>query len=208
MIKLNGFLIVCLIIVSGCLPMTTSKTIEKTAVPEKTEIATFAGGCFWCMEAAFQEVPGVISAISGYTGGKTENPTYNDVLSGKTGHREAVQLTYDPQKISYKQLLDIFWQQIDPTDVGGQFADRGSEYRTAIFYHTEEQRKSAELSKQELIDSGKFDKPIVTEILPAAAFYPAEESHQDYYQKRTAQYQAYAEGSGRKGFIRETWGKK
>ncbi|MBS3168871.1 peptide-methionine (S)-S-oxide reductase MsrA [Candidatus Woesearchaeota archaeon] len=183
--------------------MTTTKTIDKTAVAEKTEIATFAGGCFWCMEAAFQEVPGVLTAISGYTGGKIDNPTYNDVLSGKTGHQEAVQLTYDPQKISYGELLDIFWQQIDPTDAGGQFADRGSEYQTAIFYHSEEQRKLAERSKKDLAESGKFEKPIVTEILPAATFYPAEEYHQDYYLKRTAQYQAYAEGSGRKSFIRK-----
>ena len=169
--------------------------------------ATFAGGCFWCMEAAFQIQEGVTDVISGYSGGDEENPNYNEVSSGKTGHKEAVNVTYDSSKISYEKLLDIFWKSIDPTDIEGQFSDRGFQYKTAIFYHDETQKEAAEKSKQELEASNKFDKLIVTEILPFTNFYKAEEGHQDYFQKRTEQYQAYAEGSGRKGFLEETWGK-
>jgi len=169
--------------------------------------ATFAGGCFWCMEAAFQIQDGVVDVISGYAGGEEENPSYEQVLKGGTGHRESVNVTFDGSKISYEKLLDIFWKSIDPTDTGGQFADRGFQYKAAIFYHDEDQKKAAEKSKQELEASNKFDKPIVTEILPFTNFYKAEENHQDYFQKRTKQYQAYAEGSGRKGFLEETWGK-
>ena len=170
------------------------------------EVATFAGGCFWCIEAPFQETKGVTSAISGYSGGKEENPTYEEVTSGKTGHLEAVEIIYDTSKISYEELLDIYWRQIDPTDDGGQFADRGAQYKTAIFYHNEEQKKSAEKSKKELNDSGKFDKPIVTKIIPFLNFYMAEEYHQDYYKKRIFQYKAYKKGSGRTDYIEETWG--
>jgi len=170
-----------------------------------TEEATFAGGCFWCVEAAFQEREGVIDAISGYAGGQEEDPSYEEVVSGKTNHRETVNITYDPKKISYEELLNIFWRTIDPTDEGGQFADRGSQYKTAIFYHDEAQKKAAEKSRQELEASKKFDKPIVTEILPFTNFYNAEEYHQDYFKKRTSEYEAYAEGSGRKGFIRDNW---
>ena len=170
------------------------------------EVATFAGGCFWCIEAPFQETKGVTSAISGYSGGKEENPTYEEVTSGKTGHLEAVEIIYDTSKISYEELLDIYWRQIDPTDDGGQFADRGAQYKTAIFYHNEEQKKSAEKSKKELDDSGKFDKPIVTKIIPFLNFYMAEEYHQDYYKKRIFQYNAYKKGSGRTDYIEETWG--
>ncbi len=167
--------------------------------------AIFAGGCFWCMEAALQDLPGVTDAVNGYIGGEAENPSYKQVSTGTTGYREAVKVTYDPSRISYGELLDAFWRQIDPTDAGGQFADRGSQYRTAIYYRDEQQRLLAEESKRLLAESGRFDQPIVTEILPAGPFYTAEEEHQDYFLKRTAQYQSYKKGSGRAGYIEETW---
>ena len=175
---------------------------------KKLEKATFAGGCFWCMEPPFEKLEGVTQVISGYTGGHKENPTYKEVSSGKTGHVEAVQVTYDPLKITYKDLLDVFWRQIDPTDAGGQFADKGSQYKTAIFYHNEEQRLLAEESIRELEESGKFEKPIVTKILKASTFYEAEDYHQDYYKKCSVKYDAYKKGSGRDKFIREKWGNK
>ncbi len=168
--------------------------------------ATFAGGCFWCIAAAFQKVSGVSKVISGYTGGYTENPTYEEVCSGRTGHFEAVQVTFNPAVISYEKLLDIFWRKIDPTDPGGQFADRGDSYRTAIFYHNDEQRLRAEESKKGLEASGRFAGPIVTEILPAVVFYPAEEYHQDYHQKNPGHYGRYRTGSGREAFINTNWG--
>jgi peptide methionine sulfoxide reductase msrA/msrB len=171
-------------------------------------LATFAGGCFWCMVSPFDKIPGVVRVVSGYTGGHKENPTYQEVCAGTTGHAEAVQITFDPSRISYRELLDIFWRQIDPTDPGGQFADRGDSYRTAIFYHDEEQRRLAEESKRELEQSGKFDKPIVTEILPAGPFYPAEEYHQDYYRKNPMRYWVYRVGSGREAFITRHWPKQ
>ncbi len=170
------------------------------------ELATFAGGCFWCMVKPFDEQPGIISVISGYTGGTKQNPTYEEVCSGLTGHTEAVQITFDSSIFPYDKLLSIFWQQIDPTDAGGQFYDRGSSYRPAIFYHSEKQRQMAEQSKKELQESGKFKKPIVVEIVPASTFYPAEEYHQHYYQKNPVHYHAYHEGSGRAGFIKKYWG--
>ncbi|BFH13047.1 peptide-methionine (S)-S-oxide reductase MsrA [Paenibacillus melissococcoides] len=170
------------------------------------EKATFAGGCFWCMVTPFEELPGIRSIVSGYTGGHTENPTYEEVCTDRTGHAEAVQITFDPAVFPYKKLLELFWQQIDPTDPGGQFHDRGSSYRTAIFYHNEKQRKEAEESKRELERSGRFDKPIATEIVPAAAFYPAEEYHQDYHRKQPAHYKRYRTGSGRDAFIAKHWG--
>lgn len=182
-----------------------SFNIDKVEMISKEE-STFAGGCFWCMEAAFQELNGVIDVISGYSGGGEENPTYEEVSSGKTGHLEAVRVIYDSSKISYEELLDVFWRQIDPTDFGGQFADRGNQYKTAIFYHNDEQNKTAKKSKKELEESKKFDKPIVTEILPVSTFYKAEEYHQDYYKKRILQYNIYKKGSGREDFIKETWG--
>jgi peptide methionine sulfoxide reductase msrA/msrB len=174
---------------------------------ENFDKATFAGGCFWCIESAFDELEGVKEAISGYTGGKTKNPTYADVCSGKTGHYEAVQVTFDTTKITYKELVDIFWQQIDPTDPTGQFADKGSQYKTAIFYHNEEQKKIAEESKKKLEKSGKFDKPIVTEIKEASEFYPAEDYHQDYYKTCPLRYQNYKVGSGREPFLKRIWKK-
>lgn len=172
---------------------------------KKTELATFAGGCFWCMVAPFAELPGVIKVVSGYTGGHKENPTYEEVASKTTGHHEAVQITFDPDKISYEELLDVFWRQIDPTDPGGQFADRGEPYHTAIFYHSEEQKQKAEASKRALAASGRFDKPIVTKILPAQTFYPAEEYHQDFYKKNPIHYEHYRRGSGRDDFIKKHW---
>ena len=174
--------------------------------PGNFEKATFAGGCFWCMVAPFEKVPGVIQVISGYTGGETRNPSYEEVCSGKTGHFEAVQVTFDPTLVKYRQILDVFWQQIDPTDPGGQFFDRSSSYRTAIFFHSEEQRQAAEASKRALEESRRFDKPIVTQILPAAEFYPAEEYHQNYHRKNPGHYQTYRQASGRDKFIHRFWG--
>lgn len=178
-------------------------------MPDKNhELATFAGGCFWCMVEPFDAQPGIYDIVSGYTGGHTENPTYKEVCSGNTGHYEAVQITFDPEVFPYEKLLDLFWRSIDPTDPGGQFNDRGSQYKTAIFYHNEKQKKLAEKSKEELTKSGVFSKPIATEILPAAPFYPAEEEHQDYYKKNPFHYRLYKKGSGRQDFILNTWGPK
>ncbi|MRX71716.1 peptide-methionine (S)-S-oxide reductase MsrA [Bacillus lacus] len=168
--------------------------------------ATFAGGCFWCMVKPFDEQPGIESIVSGYTGGHTESPTYEEVSSDTTGHYEAVQIEYIEEQFSYEKLLEVFWQQIDPTDAGGQFFDRGHSYKTAIFYHDEQQKQLAENSRQELQNSGRFSKPIVTEILPAKPFYPAEDYHQDYYKKNPARYQQYSVGSGRAGYIQKHWG--
>ena len=174
---------------------------------KKTEKATFAGGCFWCMQPVFDRVPGVVSTTVGYTGGQKENPTYEQVSSGKTGHAEAIEVVYDPSKISYSQLLDSFWHSVDPTDRGGQFVDRGSQYRTAVFYQDEKQKELAEQSKQKIAASGEFDGPIATEITAASKFYPAEEYHQKYYIKNAGHYALYKVGSGREGFLKKTWGK-
>ncbi len=171
-----------------------------------TAVATFAGGCFWCVESDFEEVPGVVEAISGYTGGETPNPTYEQVSSGTTGHLEAVQVRYDPDVISYDGLLAAFWRMIDPTDGGGQFSDRGHEYTTAIYYHDDGQRQAAEQSRAELAASGRYDRPIVTPIEPAAVFYRAEDYHQDYYSKNPLRYRFYRRGSGRDAYLAETWG--
>ncbi|HLR52340.1 MAG TPA: peptide-methionine (S)-S-oxide reductase MsrA [Candidatus Avamphibacillus sp.] len=167
--------------------------------------ATFAGGCFWCMVKPFDQWDGVHAVISGYTGGHLENPTYEQVKEGNTGHYEAVEITFDPEIISYQEILYIYWKQIDPTDDGGQFHDRGDSYRTAIFFHNEEQKQAALYSKQELEQSGKFNKPIVTEVLPASTFYPAEEYHQDYYKKNKEHYEKDRAKSGRDEFIQQTW---
>ncbi|CAM3725087.1 Peptide methionine sulfoxide reductase MsrA [Alkalicoccus chagannorensis] len=167
--------------------------------------AVFAGGCFWCMVRPFEETPGIHSVVSGYTGGKTENPTYEEVCSETTGHVEAVEITYDPELISYHYLLQLFWQQIDPTDPGGQFHDRGGSYTTAIFVADEEQKEAAEKSKKELNENGPFQQPIVTKILPAETFYPAEDYHQRYHLKNPMHYKMYYHGSGRAGFINKYW---
>jgi peptide methionine sulfoxide reductase msrA/msrB len=171
-----------------------------------TEVATFAGGCFWCTEADFEKVPGVVKVISGYSGGQKENPTYNEVSSGTTGHVETVQVYYDPGKVTYEGLLNSFWRHIDPTDPGGQFVDRGGQYRSVIFYHTEEQRRIAEKSKEALNKSGKFGKPVVTEIVPFKKFYAAEDYHQDYYKKNPLRYKYYRHASGRDQFTHQVWG--
>jgi methionine-S-sulfoxide reductase len=174
--------------------------------PPIQETATFAGGCFWCMEPPFDRLEGVVSVVSGYTGGMTPNPTYEQVCSGTTGHAEAVQVVYDPSKIAYERLLEAFWKNIDPTTPNAQFADRGTQYRTAIFYHTPEQQQHALASKEALARSGTFNQPIVTEIVPAGPFYPAEGRHQDYYKKHPIHYKLYRIGSGRDGFLKRVWG--
>jgi len=174
----------------------------------KYEKATFAGGCFWCMEHPFEKLEGVSEVVSGYTGGRKKNPTYREVSAGATFHFESIQITYDPSKISYSKLLDLFWRQIDPTDPDGQFVDRGLQYRTAIFYHNEEQKRLAEKSKEQLDKSGRYDEQIVTEITEATSFYQAEEYHQDYYKKSPLQYKMYRRVSGRDKFLERIWGKE
>jgi peptide-methionine (S)-S-oxide reductase len=168
--------------------------------------ATFAGGCFWCMEGPFDHVPGVVSTTSGYTGGNVKKPSYEQVSSGATGHAESVDVVYDPAKVTYGQLLDVFWHNVDPLDGGGQFCDRGNQYRTAIFYHDEEQKRLAEESKQALEASGKLKKKIVTQIVPAGEFYPAEDYHQDYYLRNPIRYKYYRFNCGRDDRLKQLWG--
>jgi peptide methionine sulfoxide reductase msrA/msrB len=170
--------------------------------------ATFAGGCFWCMQPPYDDLNGVISTTVGYTGGEKPNPTYEEVCTGRTGHAEAVQIVFDSTKIGYEDLLQVFWRNINPTDPYGQFADKGSQYRTAIFYHDEKQKELAEKSKKELGASGKFDDPVVTEIVPFSVFYPAEEYHQEFYKNNPLRYNSYKMGSGRAGFLKKKWGEK
>ncbi|WP_457578051.1 peptide-methionine (R)-S-oxide reductase MsrB [Desulfomarina sp.] len=177
---------------------------EKQVQDKRT--AVFGGGCFWCMEPPFEQLDGVVDVTAGYSGGEEVNPTYEQVSSGMTGHIESVRVVYDPEIISYKELLDTFWRQIDPTDDGGQFADRGAQYRTAIFYSSEEERKIALESKKEIDEAKIFNGPIVTAVLPVKQFYPAEEYHQDYYRKNILHYSLYKAGSGRSGFLKKTWG--
>jgi len=185
-----------------------SMTKPKEAVSGKQEVATFAGGCFWCMEAPFDKLPGVISVTVGYTGGHVKNPTYEQVSAGGTGHAESVQIVYDPGKISYEKLLDIFWHNIDPTVKDRQFCDIGSQYRSAIFYHNEEQKVLAQKSKEALEKTKPFKGPIVTEITAASEFYPAEEYHQHYYKKNPIRYKYYRYGCGRDQRLEELWGKE
>lgn len=173
---------------------------------EEYQHAVFAGGCFWCMVAPFEALDGVIRVRCGYTGGSLENPGYEAVCTGKTGHYEAVDVLYDPARITFNDLVDIFWEQIDPTDPGGQFADRGSQYQTAIFYHDAEQQRIAEASKDSLETSGRFEGPVTTRILPAQEFYPAEDYHQDYHHKNPGHYSLYRQGSGRADYLKKTWG--
>jgi peptide methionine sulfoxide reductase msrA/msrB len=170
--------------------------------------ATFAGGCFWCMEASLEKVPGVVSVISGYAGGQVKNPSYEQVSGGTTGHAESVQVSYDPARLSYEQLVEIFWRNVDPVDGGGQFCDRGKQYRTAIFYEGEAQKLAAEASKRALAASGRLKKPIVTEIVPLEAFYPAEDYHQDFYKKSPLRYMTYRAACGRDRRLSELWGKE
>ena len=188
-----------LLLLFSCINLQTSK------MSENTEKAYFAGGCFWCMEPPFEVLDGVIEATSGYMGGDTENPTYEDVSMGNTGHAEVVEIEFDPNIITYSELLEVFWRNIDPTALNYQFADVGSQYRTEIFTVGPKQMDEAIKSRDELENSNKFDKPIVTAITEAPVFYIAEEYHQDFYKKQSARYKIYAEASGRKGFLEETW---
>ena len=167
--------------------------------------ATFAGGCFWCVEEAFDKVPGVTATVSGYMGGSTKNPTYEQVSAGRSGHAEVVQVEYDPKRVSYEKLLEVFWRNIDPTQKDAQFCDRGSQYRSGIFYHGEEQRKLAEASKTALMKNKPFKSEIVTEITRASEFYAAEAYHQDYYQKNPVRYKFYKTGCGREARLKELW---
>lgn len=196
-------LISCLI---GCKSDAAHAPEKAKEIPKDAALATFAGGCFWCMETPFEDVDGVYAVVSGYSGGKEVNPTYKQVSSGRTGHTESIQISYNPDVISYEELLEIYWRQINPTDAGGQFVDRGSQYRAEIFYHNDAQKIAAEKSKKALADSGRFKAPIVTKITAYTAFYPAEDYHQDYYKKSPQNYYRYRKGSGRDQFIKKVWG--
>jgi peptide-methionine (S)-S-oxide reductase len=181
-----------------------ASTQERPAAPPKSARAVFAGGCFWCMEAPFDKLPGVRSSTSGYMGGQTKNPTYEQVSAGSTGHAEAVQVVYDPRKITYAQLLDTFWKNIDPLDKSGQFCDKGTQYRSAIFYGNEEERQEAEASRARV--EQRLGRPVVTEIVAAGVFYPAEEYHQDFYLRNPARYYQYRQGCGRDRRLKQLWG--
>jgi peptide methionine sulfoxide reductase msrA/msrB len=209
--RISIMAIVLVLALGGCQKSEiVQKGVKSDMAKEESTLlkATFAGGCFWCTEADFEKVQGVVKVVSGYTGGKKENPTYEEVSSGTTGHLEAIQVFYDPAKVTYGELLDIFWRHIDPTDPDGQFVDRGAQYRGAIFYHNEEQRREAERSKAAQNQSGRWKRPIATEILPLTRFYDAEEYHQDYYKKNPVRYHFYRYGSGRDQFLEKTWGKE
>jgi peptide-methionine (S)-S-oxide reductase len=183
----------------------SAQTPKPAAEKPAAAKATFAGGCFWCVEEAFDKVPGVLATISGYTGGKTKSPTYEQVSSGRTGHTEVVQVEYDPKRVSYEKLLDVFWRNIDPTQRDAQFCDHGSQYRSGIFYHDDEQRKLAEASKAALMKNKPFKGEIVTEVTRASEFYAAEDYHQDYYQKNPVRYKFYKTGCGRDARLKELW---
>jgi methionine-S-sulfoxide reductase len=191
------------------LPLATNVGVARAqeSTPASTRTAVLAGGCFWCIQPAFDKAPGVIKTVVGYCGGTEPNPTYKLVGSEKTKYRESIEITYDPAKISFEQLLDIYWKEINPTQADGQFTDIGPSYRAAIFYGSDEEKKIAEASKEKLAKSGKFDKPIATEILPAMKFYPAEAYHQKYYQQNPTHFEAFEHGSGRTSFQEKTWGK-
>jgi len=176
-----------------------------TALPDNTQTATFAGGCFWCTESDFKKVPGVLAVVPGYTGGSQAHPTYQDVCAGRTGHAEAVQVSYDPRRVRYETLLDHFWRMIDPTDAGGQFVDRGAQYRTAIFYHDDHQKQLAEKSLAAVNRSGRFTRPVVTAIEPLTDFYPAEAYHHGFHRKNPDRYNAYRVHSGRDQFLEGIW---
>lgn len=196
-----------MLLVAGITIVGDASTKENAMTSTKTvEIATLAGGCFWCVESDMEKLPGVIKVISGYTGGKEENPTYGQVSSGTTGHQEAVQVFFDPTKVTYAEVLDHFWKFFDPTDEGGSFGDRGPQYTSGIFYHTETQRTIAEASKKALNESGRFNKPVVTPIVEFTVFYDAEDYHQDYYIENPVRYKTYRFFSGRDKFVEKTWG--
>jgi methionine-S-sulfoxide reductase len=200
MIRLGLLFILLAWVIRGPLAMAGETPMEKA------EKATLAGGCFWCMQPVYDKLPGVVSTTVGYTGGAKANPTYEEVSTGRTGHFEAIEVLYDPSRISYPELLEAFWRSIDPTNDAGQFADLGPQYRTAIFYHDEEQKQQALASKEKLEKSGKFDEPVISAVLPASRFYPAEEYHQKYYVKNAGHYTLYKKGSGREGFLTKVWG--
>jgi peptide-methionine (S)-S-oxide reductase len=185
---------------------TADPAASSAEAPEGAARATFAGGCFWCMEPPFDKIDGVYSTTSGYAGGKVKNPSYKQVSAGVTGHAEAIQVVYDPERVTYEELLEVFWHNVDPLDGGGQFCDRGSQYRTAIFFEGDEQRRAAEASKQALTDSGRLPGPIVTEITPLEAFYPAEDYHQDFYKRNPVRYTSYRAGCGRDRRLKQLWG--
>jgi peptide methionine sulfoxide reductase msrA/msrB len=212
MLKVMLIILASAMVISGVAYLSTPKASDpadnKQAQGKGLKTATFAGGCFWCMVSPFEHLNGVVKVVSGYTGGKTKNPTYEEVSSGTTGYYEAIQVTYDPAKVTYKELLDVYWRQIDPTDAGGQFADQGPQYRTAIFYNNEEEKQLAEKSKDEVAGLWHFDKPIVTQIVKFTTFYPAEEYHQDYYKKNPVRYGLYRLGSGREAYLAKRWGNK
>jgi methionine-S-sulfoxide reductase len=198
-----------ILLVLGCaalVAVTVSSGDAQNSSSVATRTAIFAGGCFWCIQPAFDKAKGVIKTVVGYSGGTEPNPTYELVTSEKTNYRESIEITYDPAKISYEQLLDIYWRQIDPTQADGQFTDIGPSYRAAIFYGNAEEKKIAEVSKEKLAHSGKFDKPIVTEILPGTKFWSAEDYHQKYYQQNPEHFEAFEEGSGRVSFKKKAWG--
>lgn len=199
------FLLVTLL---GCTVLTTpTYAVPLSTTPKPTTaLATFAGGCFWCMQPPFDTAKGVLKTVAGYTGGAEKNPRYDDVGAGKTGHCEAVQITYDPSLITYEALVDIFFRSMDPTDAGGQFADRGKQYRPAIFFHSPEQQKTAEQAKDKLAKSGRFKKSLIVPVEAALIFWPAEDYHQHYYKKNPAHYYSYRKASGREGFLKTTWG--
>lgn len=215
--QLAAWLVSCAALIAGCesgsdktaatpagAPTTTTGQIEPAA---GQEVATFAGGCFWCMVAPFVDEPGVASVTSGYSGGSVPSPTYEQVSAGDTGHAEAVQVIFDPQKVSFERLLAIFWRSIDPTDAAGQFCDIGSQYRTAVFFHGDTQKQQAQASRDALAATGKLGAPIVTEITAYSSFYAAEEYHQDFYRKKEMRYQAYRAGCGRDARLRQLHGK-
>ena len=194
-----------ILLLSGLALILVISMSDEVQTKEGEQTAIFAGGCFWCMEPPYEQQQGVIDVVAGYTGGTEQEATYEQVSRGRTDHIESVQVRYDPKVVSYRELVEIFWRQINPTDDGGQFADRGNHYKTAIFYLTEEQREIAEASKKDLEASGIFDRPIVTAILPAQPFYLAEAYHQDYYRKNVQHYERYKKGSGRADFIKNVW---
>ncbi len=194
----------CVALILLCGAFSLSSMAQAPSTPAK---ATFAGGCFWCVEEAFENVPGVLSATSGYIGGQVANPSYEQVSAGKTGHTEAVEVLYDPDKVNYSKLLEVFWRNVDPITPNAQFCDRGSQYRAGVFYHNDEQKKLADESKQALMDAKRFNQPIVTEITMATAFYAAEDYHQDYYKKNPLRYKFYKHNCGRAKRLEELWGK-
>lgn len=204
------FILICIVLlIAGCQNASNLEASTETIMNERhkaVRMATFAGGCFWCLESDLEKVKGVVEVISGYTGGHKENPTYKEVSSGGTGHVEAVQVLYNSAEVTYEELLDVFWKHVNPTDPDGQFGDRGPQYRTAIFYHNDEQKRLAEKSKEELAKSGRFDRPIITEIVKSSQFYKAEGYHQDYYKKNPVRYKYYRFRSGRDQFLKGVWG--